>query len=176
MTARSRRITTGPTELGILGDEYNESPWREGSTTHRPTAPFPPQGLTGIILVTRHLELSAIFELDQLSTGFDFHEKKKSCLFGVDRCSNAVVSLLPCHYTMEERWRRLFFPKLHVHIKDNNNLPRKFRWFLFSFSNKSPDLNFALYVLYIYSYCMKPVCDTNSEPGLSVVPLCNYPH
>ncbi|CAH3174336.1 unnamed protein product, partial [Porites lobata] len=49
------RITTGPTELGILGDEYNESSWREGSTTHRPTAPFPPLGL--IILVTTHLEL-----------------------------------------------------------------------------------------------------------------------
>ena len=27
------------------GDEYNESPWREGSTTQCPTAPFPPRGL-----------------------------------------------------------------------------------------------------------------------------------
>jgi len=85
----------------MSGNEYNESPWREGSTTHRLTAPFPPRGL--IILVTRHLELSAIFQLDQLSTGFDFHEKKKLCLFGVDRSPNAVVSLLPCHYSMKER-------------------------------------------------------------------------
>ncbi|CAH3174357.1 unnamed protein product [Porites lobata] len=38
------RITTGPTELGMPGDKYNESPWTEGSTTHRPTAPFPPRG------------------------------------------------------------------------------------------------------------------------------------
>ena len=29
----------------MRGDEYNESPWREGSTTQRPTAPFPPRGL-----------------------------------------------------------------------------------------------------------------------------------
>ena len=29
---------------------------------------------------------------------------------------------LSYHYTMQERWRRLFFPKLCVHIKDNNKL------------------------------------------------------
>ena len=27
------------------GDEYNESPWREGSTTQHLTAPFPRRGL-----------------------------------------------------------------------------------------------------------------------------------
>ena len=27
-----------------------------------------------------------------------------------------------------------------------------------------PDLNFALYVLYIYSCCMKPIQDRNTEP------------
>ena len=36
--------------------------------------------------------------------------------------------------------------KLPVHIKDSNNLPhRKFLWFLFPFSSKFPDLNFAPY-------------------------------
>ena len=51
---------------------------------------------------------------------------------------------------MNERWSRLFFPKLRVHIKDSNNLPHdKFHRFLFPFSSKFPDLNFAPYVLYI---------------------------
>ena len=77
-------------------DEYNESPWREGSTTQHATAPFPPQGLN---YYTRHIELNDVFELDQLSTGFDIH-KKKLCLFGVDRSPNTIVSLLPCHCTM----------------------------------------------------------------------------
>ena len=57
-------------------------------------------------------------------------------------------------------------------MKDNNNLPHgKFHRFLFPFSSKVPDLNFALYVLYplfLFLY-LKPVCDTNSEPGLPVV-------
>ena len=60
--------------------------------------------------------------------------------------------LIVCYYTMQERWRRLFFPKLRVHIKDNNNSPHgKFHRFLFPFSSKFPDLNFAPYVPYIYS-------------------------
>ena len=46
----------------------------------------------------------------------------------------------------------IFFWKLRVHIKDNNNSPHgKFHRFLFPFSSKFPDLNFAPYVLYIYS-------------------------
>ena len=45
-----------------------------------------------------------------------------------------------------------FFPELRVHIKDNNNSPHgKFHRFLFPFSSKFPHLNFAPYVLYIYS-------------------------
>ena len=44
----------------------------------------------------------------------------------------------------------LFFPpKLRVHTMDNNNsLHGKFHRFLFSFSSKFSDLNFASYVLY----------------------------
>ena len=45
------------------------------------------------------------------------------------------------------------FPKLRVHIKDNNNNSphgKSHRFFL-PFSSKFPDLNFAPYVLYIYS-------------------------
>ena len=61
-----------------------------------------------------------------------------------------------------------FFPKLRVHMKDNNNSPHgKFHWFLFPFSSKFPDLNFAPYVFYIYP-CYEPVSDTKSEPGLPV--------
>ena len=65
------------------------------------------------------------------------------------------------------------FPKLRLRdIKVNNNSPHgKFHRFLFPFSSKFPDLNFALSVLCIYSCNLKPVRDTNSEPGLPVIPL-----
>ena len=77
--------------------------------------------------------------------------RKKSCLFWVDRRSYAGFRLLPCHYTMKEGEREPFFPKLRVRIKDNNSSPHgKFYRFLFPFSSKFSDLNFASYVLYIY--------------------------
>ena len=60
--------------------------------------------------------------------------------------------------------------KLRVHIKDKNNSPHgKILRFLFPFSSKFPDLNFAPYVLNTISCYMKPVRDTNSEPGSPVV-------
>ena len=62
----------------------------------------------------------------------------------------AVFTGNPVYYV--GKIRSLFFPKLRVHIKDNNISPRgKFHRFLFRdpFSNKFPDLNFAPYVLYI---------------------------
>ena len=59
----------------------------------------------------------------------------------------------------EGKVKQTIFPETS-HIKGNNNSPRgKFHQFLFSFSNKFPDLNFAPYVLYIYS----------CEPGLPVI-------
>ena len=64
---------------------------------------------------------------------------------------------------MKEGKRGPFFPKLRVRIKDNNSSPHgKFNRFLFPFSCKFPDLNFASCVLYIY------LCGTHSEPGLPV--------
>ena len=65
---------------------------------------------------------------------------------------------------MKEGERGPFFPKRRVRIKDSNSSPHgKFHRFLFPFSCKFPDLNFASYVLYIY------LCGTHSEPGLPVV-------
>ena len=65
---------------------------------------------------------------------------------------------------MKEGERGPFSPKLRVRIKDNNSSPHgKFHRFLFPFSSKFPDLNFASYVLYIYQ------CGTHSEPGLPVI-------
>ena len=62
-----------------------------------------------------------------------------------------------------------FSPKLRVRIKDNNSSPHgKFHRFLFPFSSKFPDLNFASYVLYIYQ------CGTHSEPGLPVISTSKY--
>ena len=62
-------------------------------------------------------------------------------------------------YEYEGTVKKTIFPKLCVHIKDNNNSPHgKFHRFLFPFSSKFPDLNFAPYVR-----------DTNSEPGSPVI-------
>ena len=53
---------------------------------------------------------------------------------------------------MKEGERGPFSPKLRVRIKDNNSSPHgKFYRFLFPFSSKFSDLNFALYVLYTVS-------------------------
>ena len=44
-----------------------------------------------------------------------------------------------------------FSQKLRVRIKDNKNSPHgKFHRFLFPFSSKFSDVNFASYILYIY--------------------------
>ena len=60
-----------------------------------------------------------------------------------------------------------------MHIKDNNSPHGKFHRFLFPFSSKFSDLNFAPYFLYIdlFTHVTKPVRDTNSDPGLPVVGL-----
>ena len=56
---------------------------------------------------------------------------------------------------MKEGERGPFFPKLRVRIKDNNSTPHgKFYRFLFPFSSKFSDLNFASYVLYIYLHTL----------------------
>ena len=54
--------------------------------------------------------------------------------------------------------------KINETYQDNNNSPHGFHRFLFPFSSICPDLNFALYVLYIYSCYMKPIQDRNTEP------------
>ena len=51
---------------------------------------------------------------------------------------------------MKEGERGPFFPNLRIRIKDNNSSPHgKFYRFLFPFSSKFSDLNFASYVFYI---------------------------
>ena len=64
------------------GDEYNKSHGGKGV----PLSIWLHPSLHGdliIILVTRHIKLNDIFELDQLSTGFDFHEKKIVLVWGL---------------------------------------------------------------------------------------------
>ena len=64
------------------------------------------------------------------------------------------------------KMKETIFPKLRVHIKENNNLPHgKFHQFLFPFSSKFPDLNqfrpiCSLYLLMLWK---------NSEPWLPVL-------
>ena len=70
-------------------------------------------------------------------------------------CCSKIANLKSCldgeTEAMKEGERGPFFPKLRVRIKDNNSSPHgKFYRFLFPFSSKFSDLNFALYVLYIY--------------------------
>ena len=56
------------------------------------------------------------------------------------------------HTKFREKYSASSFLHSILHITDNNNSPHgKFHRFLFSFSSKFPDLNFAPYVLYIYS-------------------------
>ena len=65
--------------------------------------------------------------------------------------------------------KETIFPKLRVHIKDNNNSPHgKFHRFLSPLSSKFPDLNFA-HMFSIFTHVMNPVGDTNSHLGLHVV-------
>ena len=46
------------------------------------------------------------------------------------------------------KMKETIFPKLRVHLKDNNNSPQgKFHRFLFPFTNKFSNLNFAPYAL-----------------------------
>ena len=67
---------------------------------------------------------------------------------------------------MKEGEQGPFSLKLCVCVQDKNSSPHgKFHQFLFPFSSKFPDLNFASYVLYIY------LCGTHSEPGLLVKSL-----
>ena len=56
--------------------------------------------------------------------------------------------------------------KIYVNHVANCCCPGNFHRFLFpyTFSSKFPNLNFAPYVLYIYSCYLKPVQDKNSEP------------
>ena len=109
------------------GDEYNESPWREGSTTQRPTAPFPPRGLNYYSchqapLAQCHFLIGPVLNWIRFS-----RKKNHACLELI-----GVPKLLSASYLVTILCRKdegdYFFPKLHVHIKDNNNSPHgKFR-------------------------------------------------
>ena len=84
-----------------------------------------------------------------------------------------VVVVLNMHTKFREKWSATILCRkdedYFCQIKDNSNLPHNnFHRFLFLFSNKFPDQNFAPYVLYI-THAMKHVLDTNSEPGLPLV-------
>ena len=70
---------------------------------------------------------------------------------------------------MKEGERGPFSPKLRVRIKDNNSSPHgKFYRFLFPFSSKFSDLNFASYVLYIYLHTVS-LGDLWSDVDIDIV-------
>ena len=85
-----------------------------------------------------------------------------------------AVSLLPCRFTMKERWWRLLFPKTTLRIKDNNNSPHdKFHRFLFPFSSKFFRPKLRLICSLSFTRVMSRV--THSEPGLPMDELRNFP-
>ena len=89
-----------------------------------------------------------------LATELDFREKK-SCLFWVDRSPILASASYLATLLRRKGDDDCFSPKLRVRIKDNNNSPHgKFHRFLFPFSSKFSDLNFASHVLNIYLCCV----------------------
>ena len=113
------RITTGPTELGMPSDEYNESHGGKGVPL---TVRLHPSlhGDLIIILVPRHLELIDIFKLDQ-STGFDFHGKKIVLVWGWSEsqrcCQPPALSL---YYI--GKMKETIFPKTSCAYKGQQQL------------------------------------------------------
>ena len=82
-----------------------------------------------------------------LATRFDFREKNRVFLGSIGCRVCCQSPTLPLYY--EGKVMKTTFPKkLRVRIKDNKNSPHgKFHRFLFPFSSKFSDLNFASYVL-----------------------------
>ena len=76
--------------------------------------------------------------------------------------STFLHSIVPCRKDEGDYFSRNFV------LRTTTTRHSTFHRCLFPFSSKFPDINFAPYVLYIYSCYMKPVRDTNSEPGLPV--------
>ena len=86
-----------------------------------------------------------------LATGFDFREKNRVCFGSIRTRLWHYPPTLPLYYEGKvKKNSKTIFPQNFVYVKDNNNSPRgKFHRFLFPFSSKISDLNFASYVLYI---------------------------
>ena len=97
--------------------------------------------------------------------------RKKSCSFWFDQSPD----LHSISHFVTILWRKgeedYFFPELRVHIEDNNSLPhRKFYQFLFPFSSKFSEVDFASYVLFIYSWHTQwawVTCDPTTHKELS---------
>ena len=91
-----------------------------------------------------------------LATGFDFREKSRACFGSIGARLWLQSPTLPLYYEGKAK-KTTFSPKLRIRIEDNYNSPHgKFHRFLFPFSRKILDLNFASYVLFIYScYVMR---------------------
>ena len=85
-----------------------------------------------------------------LATGFDFREKKRVCFGSIGVLVRLQPPTLPLYY--EGKVKKTIFPQDFVYVlrdKDQKNSPHgKFHRFLFPFSSKFSDLNFASYVLY----------------------------
>ena len=83
-----------------------------------------------------------------LATGFDFREKNRVFLGSIGARVCFQSPTLPLYY--EGRVMKTTFPKNYVYVlRTTKNSPHgKFHRFLFPFSSKFSDLNFASYVPY----------------------------
>ena len=83
--------------------------------------------------------------------GLNLNSTKTSDKVGIQEILNESTSCTICPLHSGEGEEDYFSPKLRVRINDNNSSPHaKFNRFLFPFSSKCLDLNFASYVSYIY--------------------------
>ena len=83
-----------------------------------------------------------------LTTSLDFREKNRACFGLIGTRLWLERPTLPLYY--EEKIIKTFSPKVCIRIKDNSNSPHdKFHRFLFPFSSRFSDLNFASCVLYV---------------------------
>ena len=84
------------------------------------------------------------------ATGFDFREKNRAGLGSIGAATLPSASYLATIYYVGKMKQTIFLETWCASVKDNNtSIHGKFHGFLFPFSSKFPELNFAQYVLYI---------------------------
>ena len=103
-----------------------------------------------------------------LAIGLDFREKKRACFASIGARVCCQSPTLPLYY--EGKMMKAIFLQNYVFVlRTTTRLMVSFTDFLFPFSSKFSDLNFASYVLYNLPVLSRV---THSEPGLPTINSC----